>query len=69
MLLASGLKLLGVSTPVTAIALVAALLVGPLVWMLARRRHGLPPSHLLYRRRRDRKLATDEKSIPEEVSA
>jgi len=42
-LLASGLKLLGVSTPVTAVVLVAALVLGPLVWMEARRRHGLQP--------------------------
>lgn len=41
-LLASGLKLLGVSTPVTAAVLVAALVLGPLVWMEARRWHGLP---------------------------
>ena len=41
-LLASGLKLLGVSTPVTAVVLVAALVLGPLMWMEARRRHGLP---------------------------
>lgn len=40
-LLASGLKLLGVSTPVTALVLVACLLLGPLAWMLARRTNGL----------------------------
>ena len=41
-LLASGLKLLGASAPLTAVAVLLALLVGPVVWMVARRRHGLP---------------------------
>jgi hypothetical protein len=41
-LLASGLKLLSVSTTITAIVLVACLVLGPLAWMAARRRHGLP---------------------------
>ena len=41
-LLASGLKLLDVSTPVTAGLLVAAVVLGPLAWMGIRRAHGLP---------------------------
>lgn len=41
-LLASSLKLLGVSTPVTGLCLLLALLVAPPLWMLVRRRHGLP---------------------------
>lgn len=41
-LLASGLKLLGVSTPVTVAVLVGCVLLGPPAWMLARRYHGLP---------------------------
>lgn len=41
-LLASGLKLLGVSTPVTVGAIVGAVVIGPLVWMAARRYNGLP---------------------------
>jgi uncharacterized membrane protein YfcA len=41
-LLASGLKLLGVTTNVTAVVLVACVVLGPLAWMGARRRHGLP---------------------------
>jgi uncharacterized membrane protein YfcA len=41
-LLASALKLLRVSTTVTAVVLVALILVAPLVWMLLRRRHGFP---------------------------
>lgn len=41
-LLASGLKLLGVSTPVTVIVLIICVAVGPLVWMTVRRRNGLP---------------------------
>ena len=49
-LLASGLKLLGVSTAITAIALVVALVLGPLGWMAVRKRHGLAPSPLLAKR-------------------
>lgn len=49
-LLASGLKLLGVSTVITAIALVVALVLGPLGWMAVRKRHGLTPSPLLAKR-------------------
>lgn len=41
-LLASGLKLLGVTTPVTAVVLVVSLVLGPVAWMAARRRNGLP---------------------------
>ena len=41
-LLASGLKLLDVATPLVVAALVACLVLGPLAWMAARRRHGLP---------------------------
>jgi hypothetical protein len=39
-LLASSLKLLGVSTPLTGLALAVVLLVAPALWMLVRRRHG-----------------------------
>ncbi|PZS22806.1 MAG: sulfite exporter TauE/SafE family protein [Pseudonocardiales bacterium] len=41
-LLASGLKLLGVATTVTVVVLMASIILGPLAWMGARRRHGLP---------------------------
>ena len=41
-LLASALKLLGVSTTLVGICLVALLLVAPPMWMLIRRRHGFP---------------------------
>ncbi|MGH3996130.1 MAG: sulfite exporter TauE/SafE family protein [Pseudonocardiaceae bacterium] len=41
-LLASGLKLLSVTTTVTAVVLVACLILGPLAWMGARRWNGLP---------------------------
>jgi len=41
-LLASALKLLGVSTAATGIALVAVALVAPVLWMLIRRRLGFP---------------------------
>jgi uncharacterized membrane protein YfcA len=41
-LLASALKLLGVSSVTTGVALVALAAVAPFVWMLLRRRHGFP---------------------------
>jgi uncharacterized membrane protein YfcA len=41
-LLASALKLRGVPTPQTGLVLVLVLLVAPPVWMVIRRRHGLP---------------------------
>lgn len=41
-LLASALKLLDVSTPVTGMILVALLLTAPPTWMVIRRRHGFP---------------------------
>jgi uncharacterized membrane protein YfcA len=41
-LLASGLKLLGVPTPVTALVLVGSIVQGPVVWMMIRRWSGLP---------------------------
>lgn len=41
-LLASALKLLGVSNLVTAIVLVAVVIAAPIVWMLLRRRYGFP---------------------------
>jgi uncharacterized membrane protein YfcA len=42
-LLASALKLLGVSTPLTGLILLAVLLVAPLAWMALRRKHGFDP--------------------------
>lgn len=41
-LLASGLKMLGLPDPATGLVLLAALLLAPPVWMLIRRCHGLP---------------------------
>ena len=41
-LLASALKLLGISNKDTGIILVLVLLIAPLLWMLVRRRHGFP---------------------------
>lgn len=41
-LLASGMKLLGVSNEVTGLILLAGLILGPVVWMLIRRHHGFP---------------------------
>ena len=42
-LLASGLKMLGVPDLWMVTALIAVVVVGPLLWMRARARHGLPP--------------------------
>lgn len=42
-LLASALKLLGIPDAATVLALVAVLCLAPPVWMVVRRRHGLPP--------------------------
>jgi uncharacterized membrane protein YfcA len=50
-LLASALKLLDVSTPMTGLLLALTLVAAPLVWMVARRRHGFPA---LARREADR---------------
>lgn len=41
-LLASGLKLVGASTAVTVAAIAAFVVLGPMVWMVVRRRRGLP---------------------------
>jgi hypothetical protein len=41
-LLASALKLLGVSTSATAVVLGCLLVIAPPAWMLLRRRHGFP---------------------------
>jgi uncharacterized membrane protein YfcA len=41
-LLASGLKLLGVPTPATAVVLFASIVLGPVLWMAIRRWSGLP---------------------------
>jgi uncharacterized membrane protein YfcA len=51
-LLASGLKLLGVPTPATALVLLVSLLVGPLGWMAVRRANGLPARWRVERRDR-----------------
>jgi hypothetical protein len=51
-LLASSLKLLGVPTLQTGIALAVLALGAPVVWMLVRRRHGFPA--LASRRNRNR---------------
>ena len=47
-LLASALKLLGASNLAMVVVLGVVIVIGPLLWMLARSRHGLPPwAHLL----------------------
>jgi uncharacterized protein len=56
-LLASGLKLLGLGDTAMVATLAAVIVVGPLLWMWARARHGLPPRTriitTLWRRRRN----------------
>jgi uncharacterized protein len=59
-LLASGLKLLGFSTPLTGILLAMALLIGPPLWIAVRRAHGLPA---LARRRRVAPQARVDNSV------
>jgi uncharacterized protein len=54
-LLASALKLLGASTSLTAALLGLTLVLAPLLWMVARRRHGFPAIA-----RRDPQPALDE---------
>jgi uncharacterized membrane protein YfcA len=49
-LLASGLKLVGASTEVVGLTLLAVAVLGPLAWMAARRLAGLPPSRRAERR-------------------
>ncbi len=43
-LLASGLKLLNASNLTLGVVLACVILIGPPLWMLARRRHGFPPT-------------------------
>jgi uncharacterized protein len=56
-LLASGLKLLGLGDTAMVATLVVVVVIGPLLWMWARARHGLPPRAriitTLWRRRRN----------------
>jgi uncharacterized protein len=58
-LLASALKLLGVPTSSTALALLALALAAPAVWMVVRRRHGFPA--LASRRRQPTSPAVAER--------
>lgn len=59
-LVASGAKLVGVPTVALAWGLIAAALIGPLLWMLARRVNGLP-----YLWRTERALATGRSEVVE----
>lgn len=62
-LLASALKLLGVSNQTTGVLLVGALLVAPVLWMLIRRKHGFPA--LAGKARRERLAARASESTPD----
>jgi uncharacterized protein len=66
-LLASALKMLGVSNEATAAFLLATLLLAPPLWMLIRRRHGFAPTAGMERRRRAARppVATDEQPVAE----
>lgn len=56
-LLASGLKLLGIGDVLTGVLLITALIAGPLVWMYIRRQHGFPAlASVEMRRYREEKL-------------
>lgn len=66
-LLASGLKLLDVSNPVTAGILIGALVVGPVAWMLIRRHHGFPAlASVEMRQYQARKRLSAEDDPPQE---
>lgn len=67
-LLASGLKLLGVGNVETGIILACALAGGPALWMLIRRHHGFPAlASVEMRERRAAKLAPRPTETPEET--
>jgi uncharacterized membrane protein YfcA len=63
-LLASSLKLLGVPTLQTGIALAVLALGAPVVWMLVRRRHGFPALASRRHRNRTRQPALVEQGTP-----
>jgi hypothetical protein len=54
-LLASGLKLLGLEDTTMVVVLLLVVLVGPLLWMAARAHNGLPPRARILTRRWRRK--------------
>jgi uncharacterized membrane protein YfcA len=71
-LVASGLKLVGVDNTVLGVMLVAGSVLGPLLWTLARRRHGLPPKWRLGLRSPDgrRRLFVEALAVsPPDVTA
>lgn len=64
-LLASGLKLLGIGDVVTGVILVAALIGGPLVWMYIRKQHGFPAlATVEMRRYREEKQRSAQAAAP-----
>lgn len=65
-LLASGLKLLGVSNAVTATTLLSALILGPFVWMYIRRHHGFPALASVEMRERRRRAAEGDPPVGED---
>ena len=63
-LLASALKLVGASTPVTVTVLAAVMLAGPPLWAWARVRHGFPPLAAAVRTARRNRRACQWKARP-----
>lgn len=62
-LLASGLKLVGASTAVTVAAIAAFVALGPVIWMVVRRRRGLPALARTGSRARKDAAAKEEQRI------
>ena len=69
-LLASGLKLLGVGNAATGVILLSALVLGPFVWMYIRHRHGFPAlASVEMRQNRERKRRESEGEPTPEATA
>lgn len=65
-LFASALKMLGVSNQLTAVLLVAALLLAPIAWMAIRRRHGFPAlASVEIRRYRQQQQQQQQQDVPQ----
>jgi len=65
-LLASALKLFGVSSKDTAIVLITMLALAIPIWMVLRRRHGFPALVRNQRRRDSQLVAAEPEAVPDE---
>ncbi len=63
-LLASGLKLLGVGNVETGIILISALVLGPVVWMLIRRHYGFPALASMEKKQKRAASAPAKEKVP-----